>query len=60
MKLDGKTIYAQSREETREDLTQDIIFYYDVPDLNPITKIYENISDIDKTYKLLKKATESK
>jgi hypothetical protein len=43
-----------------EDLTQDIIFYYDVSDLNPISKIYENISDIDKTYKLLKKATESK
>jgi hypothetical protein len=55
-----ETRYALFSINLLEDLTQDIIFYYDVPDLNPITKIYENISDIDKTYKLLKKATESK
>jgi hypothetical protein len=55
-----ETRYALFSINLLEDLTQDIIFYYDVSDLNPISKIYENISDIDKTYKLLKKATESK
>jgi len=39
-----------------EDLIQDMIYYYSVPDteLKPIKKIYENIPCIEKTYKLLK------
>jgi hypothetical protein len=55
-----ETRYALFSINLLEDLAQDIIFYYDVSNLNPISKIYENISDIDKTYKFLKKATESK
>ena len=37
-----------------EDLIQDIIFYYSISELKPIKKIYENIEDIEKTYKLIK------
>jgi len=54
-----ETRYALFAINLLEDLTQDIIFYYAVSDLKPITKIYENIPDIDKTYKLLKSAVEN-
>lgn len=37
-----------------EDLTQDIIFYYGNDSLKPITRIYENTKDIDKTYSFIK------
>ncbi|MCX8026816.1 MAG: hypothetical protein N3A62_03020 [Thermodesulfovibrionales bacterium] len=43
-----------------EDLTQDAIYYYQVSDLKSITKIYENIPDIGKTYDFIKRAIESK
>lgn len=36
-----------------EDLIQDIIFYYGNNFLKPITRIYENIKDIDKTYSFI-------
>lgn len=39
-----------------EDLIQDIIFYYSIAGLKPIRKIYENVGDVGKTYKLLKMA----
>ncbi|MEK7501260.1 MAG: hypothetical protein AAB642_04020, partial [Patescibacteria group bacterium] len=38
-----------------EDLTQDLIFYYKVQKLNPITKIYQNLNFIRNTYNLIKK-----
>jgi len=37
-----------------EDLIQDMVFYYPTTGLKPIKKIYENVEDIDKTYKLLR------
>jgi len=39
-----------------EDLIQDIIYYYSVMELKPIKKIYENVEEIEKTYKLIKEA----
>ncbi len=36
-----------------EDLTQDIIFYYGDDSLKPITRVYENTKDIDKTYSFI-------
>lgn len=38
-----------------EDLTQDLIFYYKAPGLDPITKIYQNLHSINNTYNLIKK-----
>lgn len=38
-----------------EDLNQDLIFYYKVKNLMPITEIYQNLHYIDKTYSLIKK-----
>lgn len=38
-----------------EDLTQDLIFYYKTQELNPITKIYQNLHFIGNTYSLIKK-----
>lgn len=40
-----------------EDLIQDLIFYYSITELKPIRKIYENVEDVEKTYKLIKDAT---
>lgn len=37
-----------------EDLIQDMIFYYDIAELKPIKKIYENIKNPLKTYKIIK------
>ncbi len=36
-----------------EDLMQDMIYYYSVTELLPVKKIYENVKDIEKTYRLL-------
>jgi hypothetical protein len=41
-----------------EDLSQDMIFYYSVKELKPIKKIYENVKDVEKTYKLIKAGDE--
>lgn len=49
-----ETRYALFSINLLEDLIQDMIFYYSVSDLKPIKKIYENVEDIDKTYKLIK------
>lgn len=53
-----ETRYALFSINLLEDLTQDIIFYYSASGLKPIKKIYENVEDVEKTYKLLKSATE--
>ena len=37
-----------------EDLTQDLIFYYKIQRLNPITKIYQNLHFVNNTYNLIK------
>ncbi|OIO74214.1 MAG: hypothetical protein AUJ85_06275 [Elusimicrobia bacterium CG1_02_37_114] len=50
-----ETRYALFSVNLLEDLTQDLIFYYKVDELNPVTKIYQNISYINNTYKLIKK-----
>jgi len=51
-----ETRYALFSISLLEDLIQDMIFYYSIPskDLKPISKIYENIPDIEKTYKLIR------
>jgi hypothetical protein len=49
-----ETRYALFSINLLEDITQDIIFYYNAPQLKPITKFYENVEDIKKTYLLLK------
>ncbi|MEK6681589.1 MAG: hypothetical protein AABY79_06445 [Nitrospirota bacterium] len=51
-----ETRYALFSINILEDLIQDIIFYYSVTELKPIKKIYENVEDIKKTYKLIKEA----
>lgn len=38
-----------------EDLTQDLIFYYKIQGLNPITRIYQNLHFINNTYNLVRK-----
>jgi len=50
-----ETRYALFSINLLEDLIQDIIFYYSVTELKPIKKIYENLKDIDKTYRLIMK-----
>jgi len=49
-----ETRYALFSINLLEDLIQDMIYYYSTPELKPIKKIYENIEDIEKTYKLIK------
>ncbi len=53
-----ETRYALFAINLLEDLIQDMIFYYSVADLKPIRKIYENVEDVKKTYKLIKIATD--
>ncbi len=36
-----------------EDLIQDMIYYYSVTKLKPVKKIYENVRDVEKTYRLI-------
>jgi hypothetical protein len=50
-----ETRYALFSINLLEDLTQDLIFYYSVPELEPIKRIYKNV-DVEKTYRLLKSA----
>ena len=49
-----ETRYALFSINLIEDLIQDLIFYYSITEIPPIKKIYENISDIVKTYKFIK------
>jgi hypothetical protein len=49
-----ETRYALFSINLLEDLIQDMIYYYSVKELEPIKKIYENVSDIEKTYRLIK------
>jgi len=51
-----ETRYALFSINLLEDLIQDIIYYYSATELKPVKKIYENIRDIQKTYKLIKEA----
>lgn len=45
-----ETRYAVFTINLLEDLTQDLIFYYKLRDLKPITKIYQNLSSIEQTH----------
>lgn len=49
-----ETRYALFSINLLEDLIQDMIYYYSVTELEPIKKIYENVRDIEKTFKLMK------
>lgn len=49
----NETRYALFSINLLEDLIQDLLFYYPVTNLKPIKKIYENMEDIEKTYRLL-------
>jgi len=49
-----ETRYGLFSMNLLEDLIQDIIFYYSATELKPVRKIYENVEDVEKTYKLLK------
>jgi hypothetical protein len=51
-----ETRYALFSINLLEDLIQDMIYYYSVIELKPIKKIYENVGDIEKTYRLIKEA----
>ena len=51
-----ETRYALFSINLLEDLIQDMIYYYSVTELEPVKKIYENVRDIQKTYKLIKEA----
>lgn len=52
-----ETRYALFSINLLEDFSQDVIFYYFITELNPVKKIYENVEDIEKTYRLLKGVT---
>jgi len=52
-----ETRYALFSSNLLEDLTQDIIYYYSITELEPVKKIYEIIPDIDKTYKFISSIT---
>jgi hypothetical protein len=49
-----ETRYALFSINLLEDLIQDMIYYYSVKELEPVKKIYENVRDIEKTYRLIK------
>jgi predicted Ser/Thr protein kinase len=51
-----ETRYALFSINLLEDLIQDMIYYYSVTELELVKKIYENVRDIQKTYKLIKEA----
>jgi len=51
-----ETRYALFSINLLEDLIQDMIYYYSVTELEPIKKIYENVRDVEKTYRLIKEA----
>ncbi|MEM4337151.1 MAG: hypothetical protein QXG86_04065 [Candidatus Woesearchaeota archaeon] len=54
-----ETRYALFSINLIEDITQDIIFYYQVRNLEPITKIFMNIKNLQKTFSFLKEAQKS-
>ncbi len=54
-----ETRYALFSINLLEDLIQDMIYYYSISELEPIKKIYENVEDVNKTYKLIKETTEN-
>ena len=54
-----ETRYALFSINLLEDLIQDMIYYYSIIEIKPIKKIYENVEDVEKTYKLIKEATEN-
>ncbi|MGB9794476.1 MAG: hypothetical protein ACP5HC_08285 [Caldisericum sp.] len=51
-----ETRYALFSINLLEDLIQDIIYYYSITELEPVKKIYENVRDVEKTYRLIKEA----
>lgn len=51
-----ETRYALFSINLLEDLIQDMIYYYSITELKPVKKIYENVGDVEKTYKLIKGA----
>jgi len=51
-----ETRYALFSINLLEDLIQDMIYYYSVTELEPVKKIYENVGDVEKTYRLIKEA----
>lgn len=51
-----ETRYALFSINLLEDLIQDMIYYYSVTELKPVKKIYENVRDVEKTYRLIKGA----
>jgi len=55
-----ETRYALFSINLLEDLIQDMIYYYSVTELEPVKKIYENVKDIRKTYKLITEAETAK
>ncbi|MEA3431668.1 MAG: hypothetical protein U9R01_03185 [candidate division WOR-3 bacterium] len=54
-----ETRYALFSINLLEDLIQDAIYYYFIQEIKPIKKIYENVEDVEKTYKLIKEAAEN-
>lgn len=54
-----ETRYALFSINLLEDLIQDMIFYYSVSEFMSIKKIYENVENIGKTHKLLKRTTKN-
>jgi hypothetical protein len=55
----NETRYALFSINLLEDLIQDMIFYYSLKEIQPIRKIYENVENIEKTYKLIKSAIQN-
>ncbi|NMC00572.1 MAG: hypothetical protein GYA35_09865 [Thermoanaerobaculaceae bacterium] len=51
-----ETRYALFSINLLEDLIQDMIYYYSVEELKPIKKIFEKVKNIEKTYRLIKRA----
>ncbi len=51
-----ETRYALFSINLLEDLIQDIIFYYSVTELEAVKKIYENVRDVERTFRLIKEA----
>ncbi len=51
-----ETRYALFSINLLEDLIQDMIYYYSVTELKAVKKIYENVMDVEKTYRLIKGA----
>lgn len=48
-----ETRYALVSINLLEDLVQDLVVNYSCADLEPVTKIYQNAGEIEKTYKLI-------